>query len=238
MSENFKTFFRTEIFSSKEKALFIPESKDKLKTKVENRKGYLVTKRIMDVIFSLVALIVLFPFMLLVSLVIIIDDPGASPIFTQTRVGRNGKEFKFYKFRSMYADAEAQKAELMNLNEMDGPVFKIKEDPRITRIGKFLRKTSIDELPQLINIIKGEMSIVGPRPALPNETKEYDNYTQARLLITPGLTCYWQIQPNRNDMSFEEWIELDIKYIKERNLLVDFKIILATFRAVLGFHGV
>lgn len=238
MSESFKTFFRTEIFSPKEKVLFIQESKDKVKTIVENKKAYLITKRIIDVVLSFFALIVLFPFMLLISIIIIIDDPGASPIFTQTRVGRNGKEFKFYKFRSMYADAETKKAELMNLNEMDGPVFKIKDDPRITRIGSFLRKTSIDELPQLYNILKGEMSIVGPRPALPNETKEYDSYTQSRLLITPGLTCYWQIQPHRNEMSFEEWIALDIKYIKERSLIVDLKIILATFGAVLGLHGV
>ena len=120
---------------------------------------------------------------------------------------------------------------------MDGPCFKIKDDPRITRVGRFIRKTSIDELPQLWNVLRGEMSIVGPRPPIPREVAEYDDYAMQRLLITPGLTCYWQIQPCRNDLSFEEWLELDLQYINERSFLTDWKIIFKTFGAVLGMNG-
>ena len=125
----------------------------------------------------------------------------------------------------------------MSLNEMDGPVFKIKNDPRITRVGRFIRKTSIDELPQLINILRGDMSIVGPRPPLPRETEQYDDYARQRLSITPGLTCYWQIQHMRNSLSFAQWVALDLKYIEERSFLTDWKIILSTFKAVLNMEG-
>lgn len=201
-------------------------------------KGYWVGRRVQDVIISLIALLLLWPLMLIVALIIVIDSPGAGPIFTQKRIGRDGKEFNFYKFRSMCADAESQLDKLMKYNEMDGPVFKIKEDPRITRVGRFIRKTSIDELPQLWNILKGDMSIVGPRPALPREVEQYSDYAKQRLIVTPGLTCYWQIQPHRNDLSFEEWLELDIKYIKERSFWVDWKIIFATVGAVLGMNGI
>jgi lipopolysaccharide/colanic/teichoic acid biosynthesis glycosyltransferase len=169
--------------------------------------------------------------------VIVIDDPHGSPIFSQTRVGRNGKEFRFYKFRSMRNHAEDMLDELLQDNEMDGPAFKIKDDPRITRVGKFLRKSSIDELPQLWNVLKGDMSIVGPRPALPREVEQYDAYALQRLLIHPGLTCYWQIQPMRNSLSFERWVALDIKYIQERSFFTDLKIILRTFGAVFGMNG-
>ena len=120
---------------------------------------------------------------------------------------------------------------------MDGPAFKMKQDPRITRVGKFIRKTSLDELPQLLNVIKGDMSIVGPRPALPREVEKYDAYQRQRLLVQPGLTCYWQIQPQRNTLGFNDWIELDLKYIRERSFLTDWKIILGTFRAVIGMNG-
>ncbi len=188
-------------------------------------------------VISVVALLVLWPLMLLVALIIVIDSPGAGPIFTQTRVGRDGKEFKFYKFRSMCPNAEAKLKDLLKENEMSGPAFKMKNDPRITRVGKFIRKTSIDELPQLWNIIKGDMSIVGPRPALPREVAQYNDYMRQRLIVTPGLTCYWQIQPQRNSLTFEEWMELDIKYIQERSFLVDWKIIFKTFGAVLGMNG-
>ena len=180
---------------------------------------------------------VLWPVMLIIAILIFIDDPKGSPIFSQLRCGRNGKEFKFYKFRSMCVDAEAKLEELLKHNEMDGPAFKIKEDPRITRIGRFLRKTSLDELPQLWNILKGDMSIVGPRPPLPREVAQYDEYQRQRLYITPGLTCYWQIQPKRNDLSFEEWMELDIKYVRERSFWVDWKIIFGTVKAVLFGEG-
>lgn len=206
-------------------------------TVLSGARAYWALRRFQDVVLSLTALLVLWPFMLLVALVIVLDSPGASPIFTQTRVGRDGKEFTFYKFRTMCPNAEEKLESLLPYNEMQGPAFKIKDDPRITRIGRVLRKTSIDELPQLWNVLKGEMSIVGPRPGLPREVAQYDDYARQRLLITPGLTCYWQIQPNRNSMSFDEWVELDVKYINDRSFLTDWKIILATFGAVLGMNG-
>ena len=209
-----------------------------------NRKQVLMNDRIywrgrrtQDVLLSLLALIVFAPLMLLVALLIVIDCPGAGPIFSQTRVGRDGKPFKFYKFRSMRPGAENELEKLLKLNEMTGPVFKIKDDPRITRVGRILRITSIDELPQLWNVLKGDMSLVGPRPALPREVEQYDEYELQRLYVTPGLTCYWQIQPQRNEMTFDEWLELDLRYIRERSFWVDWKIILKTFGAVLGMNG-
>jgi len=203
------------------------------------RKGrwYCTWRRIQDVVLSLVALVVLFPFMVLVAIIICIDSPGASPIFAQTRIGQNGKEFKCYKFRSMCPDAEKKLAELLKYNEMNGPTFKMKNDPRITKVGRFIRKVSIDELPQLWNVLRGDMSIVGPRPCLPREAEQYDDYAKQRLLVPQGLTCYWQIQPNRNQKTFEEWLELDIRYIKERSFWTDWKIILLTFIALLRMDG-
>lgn len=194
-------------------------------------------RRIQDVVLSILALSVLWLPMLLMALIIEIDSPGASPIFAQTRIGRDGKPFTLYKFRSMRPHAEKELAELLPYNEMDGPVFKIKNDPRITRVGRFIRRCSLDELPQLYNVLRGDMSIVGPRPALPREVAQYDAYAKQRLLITPGLTCYWQIQPNRNSLSFDEWLELDIRYIKERSFLTDWKIIFATVGTVFGMTG-
>lgn len=204
---------------------------------LQDGRSYWRFRRFQDVVLSVVALLVLWPAMLLVALIIMIDSPGAGPIFAQTRVGRDGKTFTFYKFRSMCPNAEEKLEELLPRNEMEGPVFKIKDDPRITRVGKFIRMTSIDELPQLWNVLKGEMSIVGPRPGIPREVEQYDDYAKQRLLVTPGLTCYWQIQPNRNSLSFDEWVYLDVKYIHERSFLTDWKIILATFGAVLGMNG-
>lgn len=200
-------------------------------------RSYWYVRRAQDIVLSLLALIVLCIPMLIVAIVIWIDNPGASPFFIQKRVGRNGKMFDFIKFRSMVPNAESKLNELLDKNEMDGPVFKIKDDPRITRIGKFIRKTSIDELPQLFNVLMGDMSIVGPRPAIPREVEQYSDYEKQRLYVTPGLTCYWQIQPRRNGMSFEEWLELDLKYIQDRSFWVDWKIILKTFGAVLGMNG-
>lgn len=204
---------------------------------LENGRKYWFVRRLQDVVLSTLALLVLWPLMLVIAILIVIDSPGASPIFSQIRVGRDGKEFKFYKFRSMCPDAEAKLEALLDQNEMEGPAFKIQDDPRITRMGKFIRRTSIDELPQLWNILKGDMSIVGPRPPLPREVEQYDEYAMQRLLVTPGLTCYWQIQPYRNRLSFDEWVELDVKYIKERSFKTDWKIILRTFGAVLGMNG-
>lgn len=206
-------------------------------TLLEKQRLYQVLRRLQDVFFSLLALIVLAVPMLIVALVIWIDSPGASPIFSQDRVGRDGKIFKFYKFRSMVPNAEAKLHEVLEQNEMDGPVFKIKNDPRITRVGRFIRKTSIDELPQLINILKGDMSIVGPRPALPREVAEYTEYEKQRLFVKPGLTCYWQVQPKRNKLTFDEWVNLDLEYIQDRSFWLDWKLILLTVIAVLKMYG-
>lgn len=198
---------------------------------------YWKLKRVQDVLLSALALAVLWPLLLVVAVIIVLDSPGAGPIFSQTRVGRDGKEFTFYKFRSMRPHAEDELEALLRYNEMSGPAFKMKEDPRITRFGRFIRRSSIDELPQLWNVLKGDMSLVGPRPGLPREVEQYDAYTRQRLLVTPGLTCYWQTQPHRNDLSFDKWVEMDVKYIKEQSFLTDWKIILATFTAVLGMNG-
>lgn len=204
---------------------------------LRTKRFYWMGRRAQDIFFSLLALIILAVPMLIIALVIWIDSPGASPIFSQDRVGRDGRVFKFYKFRSMVPNAEAKLHEVLEQNEMDGPVFKMKNDPRITRVGRFIRKTSIDELPQLINILKGDMSIVGPRPALPREVAEYGEYEMQRLYVTPGLTCYWQIQPNRNELTFDEWMDLDLKYIQDRSFWLDWKLIILTIVAVLKMYG-
>ena len=204
---------------------------------LKKKKLYWFGRRFQDIFFSGLALIVLSPVLLITALVVFIDDPHGSPIFSQTRCGRDNKPFKIYKFRSMYCDAEERLKDLLKDNEMDGPAFKIKDDPRITKVGKFIRKTSIDELPQLWNIFKGDMSIVGPRPALPREVEQYTDLQRQRMFIQPGLTCYWQIQPNRNDISFDEWMALDLKYIVERSFLVDWKIIFMTVKAVVCKQG-
>lgn len=207
------------------------------KRELETHRYYWAIRRGQDIFFSLLALIILSPLMLLVALLIYIDDPHGSPFFSQIRCGRDGEEFRMIKFRTMCVNAEEMLARLLDENEMDGPAFKMKDDPRITRIGRILRKTSIDELPQLINILRGDMSIVGPRPALPREIELYNNFQRQRMYVTPGLTCYWQIQPNRNEISFDEWMEMDIRYIQERSFWVDWKIIFMTVGAVLKGEG-
>ena len=204
---------------------------------LKKKKLYWFGRRFQDIFFSGLAMIVLFPVMVLTALVVFIDDPHGSPIFCQIRCGRNNKPFKMYKFRSMYCDAEERLKDLIKSNEMDGPAFKMKDDPRITRVGKFIRKTSIDELPQLWNILKGDMSIVGPRPALPREVEQYNELQMQRMYVQPGLTCYWQIQPNRNEISFDDWMALDLKYIEERSFRVDWKIIFLTLKAVICKQG-
>ena len=171
-------------------------------------------------------------------LLIVIDSPGASPIYTQYRVGKNGRVFKFYKLRSMVPEADQMLDSLLDQNEMEGPAFKISNDPRITRVGRVIRKTCIDELPQLWNILKGDMSFVGPRPPLPREVEQYNDFQRNRLSVVPGLTCYWQIQPNRNSLTFDKWLELDLKYIEERNVKTDLMIIFKTVGAVLKMEGV
>ncbi len=199
---------------------------------------YLAVKRVQDVVLSVLALIVLFPFLLLIGAAIVLDDPHGSPVFSQVRCGMEGKEFVLYKFRTMYVDAEQRLEELRPYNEMTGPVFKIRNDPRITRFGRLLRRTGLDELPQLINILKGDMSIVGPRPLPVREAAQCTPYQRKRLSVKPGLTCFWQIQPNRNSLDFDSWVEMDLRYIRERSWLLDWKLIFLTIGAVIGREGV
>ena len=172
------------------------------------------------------------------ALFILLDSPGAGPFFVQERVGKDGVPFQMVKFRTMVPGAQEQRDGLWEQNEMDGPVFKMRRDPRVTRFGRFLRKYSLDELPQLYNVLRGDMSLVGPRPGLPEEAAQYDELARQRLTVLPGMTCYWQILPNRNQISFAQWMTLDRKYLRERSLMTDLWILLATVKAVLGGNGV
>lgn len=198
----------------------------------EKSKGYSFVKRLIDFAGALFGIIVLSPILLIAALVIKIDSNGPV-IFSQERVGKNGKLFKMYKFRSMVTNAEELLDKLKEKNEMSGPMFKMTRDPRVTKVGRFIRKTSIDELPQLFNVIRGEMSLVGPRPNLPREVEEFTSYQMQKLTVKPGLTCYWQVM-GRSSIDFEDWMELDIKYLKERNLWVDIKLIVRTFFVLFG----
>lgn len=200
----------------------------------ENKGVYLILKRVMDVIGATFALLILFPLFIITALAIKLDSKG-NVIYSQIRIGKNGRPFTMYKFRSMCQDADAKLPDLQNLNERDGPVFKITRDPRVTKVGQFIRATCIDELPQLVNILKGEMSIVGPRPPLPNEVAQYSSHHMKRLTITPGLTCYWQISDRQ--MTFAEWVESDLKYIRDQNLKIDLEIILKTVLVVFHSQG-
>ncbi|MGL5754072.1 MAG: sugar transferase [Paraclostridium sp.] len=195
--------------------------------------GYLVLKRIIDIIGASAGIILLSPIFIIVSVLIKLEDPKGSIFFGQERCGQYTKPFKMLKFRSMVHNAEELLEELQHLNEQTGPVFKIKEDPRITKVGKFIRKTSIDELPQLFNILKGDMSLVGPRPPIPREVEQYDEYQLQRLAVKPGLTCYWQVG-GRNSIDFDGWVELDVKYIEERSTLLDIKLIFKTVGVLFG----
>ncbi len=196
----------------------------------------LLAKRLVDTTISFIALIVLAPLMLVVAILIKVTSPG--PVFfAQDRVGMNQRRFRIYKFRSMVVDAEARKKELQHLNEIaDGPAFKMKDDPRITRIGRFIRKTSIDELPQLFNVLHGEMSLVGPRPPLPDEVKRYEWLFRKRLSVKPGITCVWQIS-GRSNTTFERWMEMDNEYIENWSIWLDMKILIKTVPAVLFGRG-
>ena len=202
---------------------------------IEPKEGpvYMFCKRAMDIIGSLAGLILLSPLLLIIAIAIKIEDPKGSIFFAQQRCGKDNKLFPMYKFRSMVSNAEELLEELMEHNEMDGPVFKIKDDPRITKVGKFIRKTSVDELPQLFNILRGDMSIVGPRPAIPHEVAEYNDYQRQRLLVKPGLTCIWQVS-GRNSIGFDEWVDMDLEYIATRNLWMDIKLIFKTVGVLFG----
>ncbi|MBR5507729.1 MAG: sugar transferase [Clostridia bacterium] len=205
------------------------KTRQKLEAIIEKSySSYWKKKRIFDIFFASLILLFFLPLMIIIAIVIVIDDPSAGPFYKQIRVGRHGKEFNMYKFRTMRANADKMIEELAKQNEMDGPVFKMKEDPRITRVGKFLRKISLDELMQFFNVLKGDMTLVGPRPPLPREVKFYTDYQKLRLLVTPGITCTWQIHKNRNEVPFEEWVEMDIEYIQTRTYLNDLKIMLKT----------
>ncbi|MED4841408.1 sugar transferase [Weizmannia sp. CD-2023] len=202
------------------------------KIEFEEKKTYTMIKRGIDIIGASMGLIFLSWLFLIVAVLIKIEDPKGTVFFKQIRVGKNGKEFYMFKFRSMVSDAEERLKDLLKYNEIDGAMFKLKEDPRVTKIGKFIRKTSIDELPQLWNVLKGEMSLVGPRPPLPREVKEYTNYDKQRLLVVPGCTGLWQVS-GRNDLDFNEMVELDLKYIKERSIWYDVKIIIKTVKIII-----
>jgi exopolysaccharide biosynthesis polyprenyl glycosylphosphotransferase len=214
--------------------LIINNNEKKAETLAVNpRSSYLYLKRFLDIFGSLLGLILLAPLFLIVIIGIKVEDPKGPVFFAQNRVGKDGKEFKMYKFRSMVTNAEEMLDSLMHRNETTGAMFKMKEDPRVTKIGKFIRKTSIDELPQLLNVLKGEMSLVGPRPALPREVKEYSTYHKQRLMVTPGCTGLWQVS-GRSNIGFEQMIELDLKYISKRSIWLDIKLILKTFFVLIG----
>lgn len=195
-------------------------------------KFYELSKRCIDVLGSLCGLILLSPILLVIMALIKCESKGPV-IFSQERVGLHGKKFKMYKFRSMVVNAEELKKKLAAQNEMSGPMFKMKDDPRVTKVGKVIRKTSIDEIPQLVNVLKGDMSLVGPRPSLPQEVIQFESWMYIRHEVKPGLTCYWQVS-GRNNIDFVDWMKLDVKYVEERNLWVDIKLILKTVFVLFG----
>lgn len=203
---------------------------------INKRQSFLFTKRLIDIIGSIVGLIGLSPIMVWAAYKIKQEENGSPVFFVQERVGKNGKTFKMYKFRSMCMDAEQKLIELIDQNEVEGAMFKIKEDPRVTKIGKKLRKTSIGELPQLWNVLKGEMSLIGPRPALPREVKKYDDYDMQRLLVKPGCSGLWQVS-GRNELSFNEMVELDMMYIKNQSFAIDIKIVFKTIMVIIKSKG-
>jgi len=194
---------------------------------VNDRKGYLIAKRLMDICGAIIGLVCLSWLFLIVAILIKLEDPKGPVFFKQVRVGKDGKEFYMYKFRSMVTNAEELLESMLHLNETTGAMFKMKNDPRVTKVGRFIRKTSIDELPQLWNVLKGEMSLVGPRPPLPREVAQYTEYDKQRLLVAPGCTGLWQVS-GRSNVGFEEMVELDIRYINERSIFLDIKLIFKT----------
>ena len=209
--------------------------------RLKHRWVYRIVKRTTDIVFSGVVLILFCWLFVIIAIAIKIDDPKGPVFFKQKRMGRtkDGQqtEFEMYKFRSMISGAEDRLAELKEFNEKTGPVFKIKNDPRITRIGRLLRKTSLDELPQFINVLRSEMTIVSPRPALPTEARTYDERQKQRLLVKPGITCYWQTRLDRDSITFDEWVDLDLLYIKQCGIWADFNLIIQTVGVVLTAQG-
>ena len=198
---------------------------------------YSFIKRTFDIIFSFVFLIVLFIPFLIIALIIFIDDPKGSPFYVSERIGRRGKPFKMFKFRSMIIGAEDMLDSMMKDNEKDGPAFKMRDDPRVTKIGHFIRKTSIDELPQLLNVLLGDMSVVGPRPPIMKEVVQYSREDLKRLLVKPGLTCIWQTRKKRDDVPFREWVAMDVEYIQKRSVWMDLKLIFKTAFVMISKEG-
>lgn len=197
--------------------------------------GYRVTKRAFDLIVGSGILLLLLPVIPVVALMIRLDSEG--PVFyRQERIGMRGRPFRFYKFRSMRADSDRLRADLEARNELAGPVFKMKNDPRVTAVGQFLRRSSLDEIPQIFNVLKGDMSIVGPRPALPGEVARYEAWHRRRLDVKPGITCLWQVA-GRSQVGFDEWMRLDIEYMSRRSLRTDVAIFLKTVPAVIARRG-
>ena len=201
------------------------------------RAGYRLLKRAFDVAFSAAVLVLLSWLFLIVAVAIKLDDPKGPVFFGQERVGRDGRRFRMWKFRSMVPDAEARLSEVESMNEKTGPVFKMKDDPRVTRVGRLIRKTSVDELPQFANVLLGDMSVVGPRPALPREVAAYTPRQAQRLLVKPGMTCYWQARRNRDSITFDEWVGLDLLYIERCSAWADLKLIVQTVGVVLTAQG-
>jgi exopolysaccharide biosynthesis polyprenyl glycosylphosphotransferase len=197
--------------------------------------GYLIAKRLLDIVGAFAALVIASPIMLVTALAVVVDSPG--PVFySQYRLGRNGKPFRFYKFRSMNVAAPDLRDSLAASNEATGPVFKIRRDPRITRVGRMIRRYSIDELPQLFHVLRGSMSLVGPRPPIPSEVDEYEPWQTERLAVKPGLTCLWQVS-GRSDLGFDDWVRLDIEYVRRHSFWIDLKLLLLTIPAVITARG-
>jgi exopolysaccharide biosynthesis polyprenyl glycosylphosphotransferase len=193
-------------------------------------------KRVLDVVGSAVGLVALSPLLVVIGALVRLTSPGPV-LYRSEYVGRRGRRFVGYKFRSMVSNADALKEAMAHLNHMEGPAFKIRNDPRVTRVGRFLRKYSLDELPQLWNVLKGDMSLVGPRPPLPDEFERFEAWQIGKLTVTPGITCYWQINGRSDIHDFNEWVELDLKYIRSWSLVTDFRILLRTVPAVFRGHG-
>lgn len=205
-------------------------------TNIPHNPYALAVKNLIDINLSVLMIVLLSPFFILLPVIIKVTSPGPA-IFRQRRIGLRGRPFMMYKFRTMYADAEERRRDLEEFNEADGPVFKISNDPRVTRLGRFLRQTGLDELPQLFNVLKGEMSLIGPRPPLPSETAGYKRWQLRRLSVKPGLSCFWQVKPNRHNMKFEKWMEKDLAYIDNWSLRLDFVILMRTIKTVFQKSG-